>query len=371
MSEVRFVDLAAMHDEVRAELDAAYHDTLSQSAFIGGAALEDFEHRWASYCERTNAVGVANGTDALTLGLRASGIGAGDEVIVPANTFIATAEAVALAGAEPVFVDVDADTLLLDVAAAEAAIGPRTAAVIAVHLYGQVCDMDALNALCQRSGVLLVEDAAQAHGARWNGRRAGSFGLFAAFSFYPGKNLGALGDGGAVVTDEPELADKIRSLGNHGRDMPGAGPHLVATNSRLDAFQARALTVKLAHLDTWNAARRRAAAHYERALAGLDELRLTTTASEAEHVHHLFVVRTHARDALRAELSARGIQTGIHYNVVCHRHPAFEPHPAPHAPVAEDAAASVLSLPLHPHLADDQIDAVVSGLHHFFGSVHA
>ena len=289
----------------------------------------------------------------------------GDEVIVPANTFVATAEAVALAGATPVFVDVDADTLLLDPDLVDAAISPRTVAVVAVHLYGQMCDMDRLATLCHRRGVALVEDAAQAHGAKWRDRRAGSFGLFAGFSFYPGKNLGAIGDAGAVVTSDPDLAAKVRALGNHGRNHPGPPPHAVATNSRLDAIQATALSLKLRRLDSWNEIRRARSARYEQSLATIASLRMTTIDPSAEPVHHLFVVRHAERDELRAHLADHDIQTGVHYEVPCHRHPAFDDGQHTPLPVAEVAAAEVLSLPMHPHLSVEDIDRVVAAIDGF------
>jgi dTDP-4-amino-4,6-dideoxygalactose transaminase len=362
---IPFVDLGALHAELGAELDAAWQEIRTTSAFVGGRFVERFERAWAEYCGVDHAVGVANGTDAIELALRALGIGPGDEVIVPANTFIATAEAVAATGAAPRFVDVDPANLLVSPEAVRAAINRRTAALIAVHLYGQPADIDALRPLCDRSGIALVEDAAQAHGARWRGRRAGALGDVACFSFYPGKNLGAFGDGGAVVTNDAALAERVRSLGDHGRAAEDRHLHpLVGRNSRLDAVQAAVLTIKLPHLDGWNSQRRRCAAHYRRRLADAP-VELLTDDPRAEPVHHLFVVRTAAREDLIERLSRRGIGSGIHYPVPCHRQAPFEEVLATDLPEIDRASPEIISLPMYPHLRDDQIDevaAVVLGL---------
>lgn len=360
--DVPFLDIAGMHAELAAELDAAWRETLVSGSFVGGSALERFEHGWAAYCQVAHAVGVANGTDALVLALRALGVGPGDEVVLPANTFVATAEAVVLAGATPRFIDVDPRTLLVTVKDVEAAIGPRTAAVVAVHLYGQMPDLPALRAATSRAGVALVEDAAQAHGATWSGRRAGSFGDVACFSFYPGKNLGALGDGGAVVTDDAMLAARIRSMADHGRRIGEKYVHdVVGTNSRLDALQARLLSVKLRRLDDWNEARRHVVRRYAARLAGTPA-QLVRTATEAESVHHLAVVQVPSRDAVQQRLLERGIATGIHYPVPCHRQLAFERWWREPLPVAEAAAGHLLSLPLSPTMTDAQVERVSDAL---------
>jgi dTDP-4-amino-4,6-dideoxygalactose transaminase len=357
-TSVPFVDLGALHAELGAELDAAWQEIRSTSAFVGGRFVERFEGAWAEYCGVEHAVGVANGTDAIELALRALGIGPGDEVIVPANTFIATAEAVAAAGAAPRFVDVDPATLLVSPDAVRAAINPRTAALIAVHLFGQPADMDALRLLCDRAGIALVEDAAQAHGARWCGRRAGALGDVACFSFYPGKNLGAFGDGGAVVTNDAALAERVRSLGDHGRAADNRHLHpLVGMNSRLDAVQAAVLSTKLPHMDEWNARRRGRAAHYRRRLAEAP-VELLTEDPRAEPVFHLFVVRCAARDELIQRLRRRGVGFGIHYPVPCHRQAPFETVPEADLPEVDRASPEIISLPMHPHLGDDQIDEV-------------
>ena len=317
IDQVAFLDLAALHAPLRRRLDAAWNDALCDSAFVGGDAVATFEQRWADYCGVGHCIGVANGTDALELILAALGVGPGDEVIVPANTFVATAEAVVASGAVPVFVDVDPDSLLVTAAAIAGAITPATRAAMVVHLYGQIPDLEAIAAVTEAARIHLVEDAAQAHGAVRSGRRAGGFGIGAAFSFYPGKNLGALGDGGAVVTDDEELATEVRTLANHGR-----GHHLLHThrgrNSRLDGLQAAALDIKLDHLDRWNRHRRAIHELYRERLAGRVEL--VATLDGGEPVHHLEVIRVDDRDGLRSRLGQRGIQTGIHYAHPCHRH---------------------------------------------------
>lgn len=360
---VPFLDLSAMHAEVGEQLDQAWRDVSAAGAFVGGPAVERFEAEWAAYCGTAHAVGVANGTDALQLVLRAEGVGPGDEVIVPTNTFVATAAAVVLAGATPRFVDVDPETLLLPADIAEAAVTPRTAAIIAVHLYGQPADMDALGGVADRTGLLLLEDAAQAHGATWRGRRAGSLGHAGCFSFYPGKNLGAFGDAGAVTTDDAALADRIRSLGNHGR--AAASKHLhdrVGTNSRLDGLQAAVLSVKLRRLDAWTRGRRRAMATYREGLAG-GRARPVRLAAGADSANHLGVVRVPDRDVVRTALERQGIATGLHYPVPCHRQEAFAAFAGEPLPVAEQAAGEVLSLPLFPHMTRDQIDRVCAAVH--------
>lgn len=360
---VPFLDLAAMHAEVDAALERAWRDVRSTGAFVGGPAVERFEADWAAFCGTAHAVGVANGTDALQLVLRALGLGPGDEVLVPANTFVATAAAVVLAGATPRFVDVDPDTLLLTADIAEAAVTPRTAAILAVHLYGQPADMDALRRVAARAGLALVEDAAQAHGATWRGRSAGSLGRAGCFSFYPGKNLGALGDAGAVTTDDAALAARVRSLGNHGR--AAASKHLhehVGTNSRLDGLQAAVLSAKLPRLRAWTAARRRVVARYRQELAG-SPVRLVAEAADAVSAWHLAVVRVADRDAVRDALDEAGIGTGVHYPVPCHRQEAFAALAGGlRLPVAERAAGEILSLPLSPHTTDAQVDRVCAAL---------
>lgn len=360
MTNVPFLDLPAMTAEIRPAVDRAFAGILDSGAFIGGQAVADFEAAFATYCQRQHAIGVGNGTDALQLVLMALGIGRGDEVIVPANTFVATAEAVALVGATPVFVDVDPDTLLVTPDLVVESLTHRTAAVLAVSLYGQTPDLVGLERLCRARGIALVEDAAQSQGATWGGRRSGSFGTAACFSFYPGKNLGAAGDAGAVVTDDAELADRIRSLANHGRTTHHQH-EIVGLNSRLDALQAVFLSAKLERLDDWNAARRRHAARYRAGLASTAAVPVAT-APQATPVVHLQVVQVDGRDELREDLAQLGIQTGIHYPVPCHLTPAFAAWATRPLPVAERAAQRILSLPMFPHLATEQVDRVVEAV---------
>lgn len=359
---VPFTDLGAMTADVRRDVDAAWANLLADGDFVGGEPIERFEREWAGYCGTLDAIGVGNGTDALTLTLRALGIGRGDEVIVPANSFVATAEAVVLAGAAPRFADVDPRTLLLTADTLSAAITRRTSAVIAVHLYGQTVDMDAVGSVATGAGLALVEDAAQAHGATWRGRPAGSMGRAGCFSFYPGKNLGAFGDAGAVVTSDPALADALRSLRNHGR-LPGAH-HLhgrVGTNSRMDTLQAAVLSAKLRHLDAWTAARRRIVDRYRGALAG-GPIRLVEVSADAGAAPHLAVALVPERDHMRSAFAGRGIETAVHYPVPCHRQAPYRRFCAGSLPVTEAAAAQVVSLPLFPHMTDAQVDRVVSSL---------
>jgi dTDP-4-amino-4,6-dideoxygalactose transaminase len=362
---VPFFDLAATTREVRSEVESAWTALLGSGSFVGGAEVDRFEQEWARYCGTNHAVGVANGTDALALTLRALDIGAGDEVVVPANTFIATAEAVVLAGATPRFADVDPDTLLLTADGLAAAITSRTSAVIAVHLYGQTADMDAISATAGRAGLAVLEDAAQAHGASWWGRPAGSLGRAGSFSFYPGKNLGAFGDAGAVVTDDGELADRLRSLRNHGR---ANGSHYrhgdIGTNSRLDSVQAAVLSAKLPRLDAWVEARRAIVGQYREALQG-GPLRLVATMPGAEHAYHLAVVEVPDRDATQAELRRLGVETAVHYPVPCHLHGPYRRFATDPLPVAEAAAERVLSLPLFPHMTAEQVTRVCAALHQF------
>jgi dTDP-4-amino-4,6-dideoxygalactose transaminase len=365
---VPFTDLGVMAGEVWPEIEQEYRACLLDGAYIGGPAVTAFERRWADYCGASHAVGLASGTDALELSLIALGLGPGDEVIVPANTFIATAAAVVRAGATPSFADVSDDTLLMTSGTLAEAITPRTRAVIVVHLYGQVPDMTSLLATARQAGIAVIEDAAQAHGAEWAGRRAGSFGAAACFSFYPAKNLGAFGDAGAVVTSRPELADQIRSLANHGRSHGSSHYEhdYIGTNSRLDALQAIVLSGKLARLDAWTERRIALATRYEKLLGGPEfsdaGLRLTATAPLARHVYHLFVVRVAAREGVRAELAERGIQTGVHYPVPCHLQPPLRRFAERPLPVAERAAGEIVSLPMFPHMSDRQVDYVCESL---------
>jgi dTDP-4-amino-4,6-dideoxygalactose transaminase len=357
--KVPFTDLGAMARQVWPDIEKEFVTALLDARYIGGPAVAAFERRWADYCGTSHAVGVGNGTDALQLTLHALRIGAGDEVIVPANTFIATAAAVVQAGATPVFVDVDDDTLLLTPETVRVALSARTRAVIAVHLYGNMPDLPALTALCAGAGLHLIEDAAQAHGATWDGRRAGSFGTAGCFSFYPGKNLGAFGDAGAVTTDDADLADTIRALANHGRTNGDHYQHTyVGGNSRLDTLQAIALTGKLAHNDAWTDSRIAMAERYRKNLAAAAGVRIPEVDSCARHVYHLMIVRVPHRDRVQQLMADRGVATGVHYPVPCHHQPPLRRYATHALPVAERAAGELLSLPLYPHMNANQVDRV-------------
>lgn len=354
---VPFSDLGAMVREQRDEIDAVWAEIVGASAFVGGAAVERFERGWATACGTRFAVGVGNGTDAITITLRTLGIGRGDEVIVPANTFVATVEAVVLAGATPRFVDVDARTLLVTPELVEAAIGPRTVAVIPVHLYGSVADVEGICRVAERVGIVVIEDAAQAHGATREGRHAGSFGIAGTFSFYPGKNLGAFGDGGAVVTDDAWLAARIRSIADHGRADGKRYLHpLVGTNSRLDGLQAAILSTRLRALPRWNAARASLAAAYARHLP--PSLALVQAGPGVRSSWHLAVIQVQDRARVRRSLSRSGVETGIHYPVPCHQQEAYSQWSPGPLPVAEAAAGRIVSLPMFPHLREEQVVAV-------------
>lgn len=356
---VPFMDLSRQHGSLRDELLNAFDRVLGASAFILGEEVERFEGEFARYCGVDHCVGVGSGTAALTIVLKAAGIGAGDEVIVPAHTFIATALAVIHAGATPVCVDVDRGTGLIDPEAARTAIGPRTAAILPVHLYGQAAAMDEINAVAERHGLAVFEDAAQAHGATYRGKRAGSLARAAAFSFYPSKNLGALGDAGAICTDDSELAAIARRYRDLGRGADQV--HAIAGyNERMDGVQAAMLRVKLPHLDGWNIARRAAAARYREELIGAIEL--LEDREDACCVYHLFPVRVDERDATLSKLSERGITCGIHYPVAVPDLPALRSLENTDVLVARDWAAREVSLPIFPGMPDEMIMTVSSAL---------
>jgi dTDP-4-amino-4,6-dideoxygalactose transaminase len=360
---IAFVDLAAQHAEIKDEVESGMRRVIDDCAFINGADVGAFEAAWASYCARAHAVGVGNGTDALELALRAVGVGPDDEVVVPANTFIATAGAVARTGAGLRLVDCDPVHLLIDPGAIAGAVTASTRVVMPVHLYGQIAPMEEVVAAAGAAGLEVIEDAAQAHGARQGGQRAGSWGRAAGFSFYPGKNLGAYGDGGAVVTDEAELATAVEGLRNHGSRARYQHP-TIGFNSRLDTVQAVVLRAKLARLDEWNAARRRAAARYDELLKGLPGVTLPATLSGNEHVWHLYVIRVPERDHCLEQLQAAGVPAAIHYPTPLHLTGAFGGlgYGPGDFPVAEAAAARILSLPMHPHLTADQQERVAEVL---------
>ena len=366
-SSIPLGDLRREYDRIRPEIDKAIERVLRRGWFVLGEEGEAFEAEWAEYCNVAHAVGVGNGTDALQLALRAAGVGPGDEVILPALTAAFTALAVSMAGATPVFADIDPQRYTLDPEALEAAISPRTAAVIPVHLYGCPADMEPIVQIARQHHLLVLEDAAQAHGARYQGRRAGGLGDVAAFSFYPSKNLGAYGDAGAIVTDDAALAEKARML-RHGGQHKRYEHSVLGTNSRLDEIQAAILRVKLAHLDGWNERRRALAARYEASLRDTVELTLPPTPQDSEHVFHLYVVRTPLRDRLRSYLAGTRVRTSIHYPRGVHLQPAYaglgyEPGSCPNA---ETVAAEILSLPLFPQLSNHEVAQVVRLVRFFF-----
>lgn len=356
---------------LKAEIDAAIAEVLDVNFFILGRFLEAFEREFAAWLGAAYVVGVGNGFDAIQLALRACGIGPGDEVITVAHTAVATTVAISATGATPVFVDIDPVTYCMDPAAAEAAITPRTRAIVPVHLYGHPADMGRILDLARRHNLQVIEDAAQAHGARYQGRLCGTLGHAGAFSFYPTKNLGAYGDGGAVVTNEAQVAHTIRLLRNYGwaegRRYYSA---LKGVNSRLDELQAAILRVKLRHLDAWNERRRAIAARYAGALAGLPDLVLPREQPGAYHVYHLYVVRTPHRDALQQHLRARGVGTQVHYPVPVHLQEAYQDlgYRPGSLPETERAAAEILSLPLYPELTDAQIEHVCASVREFFAT---
>ncbi|QSR32558.1 erythromycin biosynthesis sensory transduction protein eryC1 [Nocardioides sp. S5] len=361
--QVPFVDLASQHAEIADEIEAGIAAVFATTAFVDGPPVAAFEQQYADFVGVDHCVGVANGTDAIELALRAAGVRPGGEVIVPANTFIATAEAASRIGAVPVPVDVDDERLLIDPTQVEAAINDRTQAVAAVHLFGQLAPMQRLAAICRDAGVALVEDAAQSQGARTGGLGAGAIGTVGATSFYPGKNLGAAGDAGAVTTNDATIAAEIRRLRSHGSSVRYVHD-VVGMNSRLDTIQAVYLRAKLDRLEKWNELRVRAAARYDRLLAGVEGVRRPLLGVEGQHVWHLYVVRVAERDRVLAELGRAGIGAGIHYPYPVHLTGAYADLGMGRgtAPVAEAAAGEILSLPMHPHLTEAMQDRVVEVL---------
>lgn len=364
-TRVPFVDLAAQQTAIAWELSEALDDVASRSDWILGRDLELFEAEFADYCESPYAVGVDSGLSALELAFRALEVGAGDEVITAANTFVATVFAIAHVDATPVLVDADPTTYTLDPDAVRAAITKRTRAIVPVHLYGQPADMDSLGAIARSHGLLLIEDACQAHGARYKGQRVGSIGDAAAFSFYPAKNLGAHGDGGMVVTRHRALRDRLRVLRNYGQERKNHHVE-VGFNRRLDTLQAAILRVKLRHLDAWNKARRGVAALYDELLP--DQVIKPTAAGDVEPVWHLYPIQVEQRDHVAAFLEQKGIGTGVHYPLPVHRQAAFKGlgHEAESHPVAEAASRRLLSLPIYPELTPASVRVVAAAVHDFF-----
>jgi dTDP-4-amino-4,6-dideoxygalactose transaminase len=356
VTEIAFVDLGRQYASIKDEVDRAVLDAIASTNYILGAEVGRFEDEWAAQASVAHCVGVASGTAAVELALQAVGVGPGDEVIAPANTFIATILPVLQLGARPVLVDCD-DYGQIDVERVPPALTTRTRALIGVHLFGHPCDADALDALCREHGLVFVEDAAQAHGAEYKGRRCGSLGRISAFSFYPGKNLGAYGDAGAVCTDDPALAERVRLLRDLGQETKYR--HVaVGRNERLDTLQAAVLRVKLRHLERWNELRRSHASTYDGLLGGV--VRTPLVADWARPVWHLYVVRTENRDDLRAALGREGIATGIHYPLPLHLQPATAKlgYRVGDFPVTEEWARSCLSLPMFPELEPWEIERV-------------
>ncbi len=371
-TQIPFVNLLAQYKSIQEEIDSAIHSVLESTAFVMGGEVKAFEEEFAHYCRARHCRGVGNGTDALVLALRALRIGPGDLVITPPNTFIATTEAITHVGARTIFVDIDPLTFHLDLDRLEEKVtslrerGEPLKAIIAVHLFGQPCVWPALERLAAEHDLLLVEDAAQAHGGEWDERRVGSLGDIACFSFYPGKNLGAYGDGGAVVTNDDELAEKVGLLRNHGcaekhvHEMEGV-------NSRLDSLQAAVLRVKLRHLEKWTENRIATARRYGERLADIESVVVPRRNDLARHVYHLYVIRTKARDALREHLQSQGVSTGIHYPIPLHLQPAYRylGHQRGDFPAAEAAADEILSLPMDGEVTADQVDHVCDTVRDF------
>ena len=362
---IPLVDLKAQYASIRNDIDEAISRVVSNADFILGSEVDAFESEFANYCQAEHAVGLDSGMSALELGMRALGIGPGDEVITPAHSFIASSSAISFTGATPIWVDVDPVSYNMDTSQVEAAITERTKAIMPVHLYGQPADMEPILEIARRRRLLVVEDACQAHGARYRGRRVGAIGDIGAFSFYPGKNLGAYGDAGALVTNRAEVADRVRMMRNYGQRKKYEHAYL-AWNRRLDTMQAAVLRVKLPHLDTWNAARRRHASMYDELLAGA-KLDLPRTAPDSDHVFHLYVVQADGRDDLLDRLAQDGIRAGIHYPIPIHRQEAYRVRGfGPGSfPVTESIAPRLLSLPMYPELEENQVHRIAEAVTQF------
>jgi dTDP-4-amino-4,6-dideoxygalactose transaminase len=371
-NDVPFVSLAAQHATIRAEVTAAMERVLSECNFVLGPQVEEFERAFARFVESENAVGVSSGLDALRLALMVLDVGPGDEVILPTNTYIATALAVSAVGARPVLVDCDPETYNIDVSLIEPAVTLRTKAIVPVHLTGQSADMDPILEIADRHGLHAVEDAAQAHGTLYRDRPCGSIGTAGCFSFYPGKNLGAYGDGGIVTSDDPELAARMRRVRNYGQRAKYHHTEQ-GLNARLDTLQAAILEVKLRHLPRWNEARAMHAETYRTLLSGVGDLVFQQRAPYSTHIYHLFIVETDHRDALQEHLKAVGIQTGIHYPVPIHLQQAYKglDYGRGDFPEAERLAERMLSLPMFPELRPDQSQRVTEEVKRFFANAHA
>lgn len=367
---IPLIDLQKQYVAIKKEIDAAIADVITRANFIQGDHVKAFEEEFAAYCEADFCVSCGNGTDALILALLALGIGPGDEVITVSHTFIATIEAILHVGATPILIDIDPHTMNMDPSLIKEKLSEKTRAILPVHLYGQPCDMDAIMALAKEHNLRVIEDASQAHGAKWGGRRVGSFGDVACFSFYPGKNLGAYGDGGAVVSSSEGLIESIRCYANHGR-FEKYNHIKVGVNSRLDTLQAAILRVKLGYLEEWNGIKRSHAERYASAL-GKSDLILPFVHTKAESVWHLYVVQHAMRDALKEMLESEGISTGVHYPIPCHLQQALVHlgYTAGSFPRTEEVCASILSLPMYPELTDAEIDKIARIYESFERCIH-
>jgi dTDP-4-amino-4,6-dideoxygalactose transaminase len=366
---VPFLDLKAQYNKIKAEIQVALNEVLENTAFAGGPYVARFEKEYAEFCGCRYAIGVGNGTDALWLALLALGIGPGDEVLTVPNTFIATAEAITYTGASPVFVDVDEKNYNMSPLLLEKAITKKTKAVIPVHLFGQPADMDRILEIAKKHGLYVIEDACQAHGSEYKGKKCGTIGDAGCFSFYPGKNLGAYGEAGAVVTNNDEVADKIRIFRDHGQ--PKKYFHdVIGWNARMDGFQGAVLSVKLKYLDQWNESRRQHAVQYRELLSGIKGIILPEEMPYAKHIYHIFAIRTQNRDAFMAQLTERGVSCGIHYPVPVHRQAAYASlHlPVGSFPIAEKCADEFVSLPMFPELTEEQITYVADQIKNLVSS---
>ncbi len=361
--KVPFIDLKIQYKQIEHEVAPMITEAMANGAFIGGEQVSCFETEFAEFCNSNYCVGVNSGTDALRFALMATGIRSGDEVITVPNTFIATTEAISQVGAKPVFVDVYPDTCNMDISKIEDKITENTKAVIPVHLYGQPADMDPILEIAQKNNIAVIEDACQAHGAKYKSRKAGSMGAVGCFSFYPGKNLGAFGEGGAIVTQDEDIAQKIRMIRDHGQRKKYLHD-LEGYNGRLDAIQAGVLRIKLKRLDDWNRARRKNAAYYNKFLSEISSVTLLTEAEFTDSVYHLYVILVNDRDKLQKFLDSKGIETGLHYPLPLHLQKAYEHlgYKKGAFPVTENIADHLLSLPMFPELTQDQIEYVVQSI---------
>jgi dTDP-4-amino-4,6-dideoxygalactose transaminase len=357
--KIAFLDLTTQYQSHKNETDSAIQQVLTTGPLVGGAFVKSFEKNFANYHGAKHCISTGNGTDSLFAALKMSGVGAGDEVITPAWSWISTSETISLTGAKPVFVDVDASTFTLSIEDVWRKITPKTKAIIAVHLYGQCCDMEALQKICSTRNLTLIEDCAQAHGARQNGKLVGTFGNVGSFSFYPTKNLGALGDAGCMLTNDADLAVRLRRFVNHG-GLTKDDHAFEGMNSRMDAIQAAVLNLKLNYLNSWNTRRQAIANQYTKRLSEINSIQLPVTAKGNEHVFHLFVIRSKQRDAVKEFLGSKGIETMIHYPNALPFEPAyahlnFKPEDFP---VAHALQSEVLSLPCHPELKDEEVSYI-------------